>query len=111
MILMAVLLPAPFGPSKPNISPLPMVKETPFTASFLSKVLIRSITWTRVERPSFGVWIGPVLEKLRVVSSKVVSPSCFHIVDEYPQTYDILQQTNLDIRHRGESEQCAAHTV
>src|SRR3989442_13303186 len=98
MIFIVVLLPAPFGPSNPNISPLPMVKETPFTASFLSKVLTRSITWTIVERPSFGVWIGPVLEKLRVVSSKVVSPSYFHIVGEYPYTYDILQQANVDIR-------------
>src|SRR5690348_1120369 len=77
---MVVLLPAPFGPRSPKISPLPMVKETPLTASFLPKVLIRLVTSTTTDRPSFGRWIGPVLEKFRMESSTVFLLHCLPIV-------------------------------
>src|SRR5438094_4877688 len=41
---MVVDLPAPFGPRKPSTSPLPTSKETPSTASFAPKDLLRFST-------------------------------------------------------------------
>src|SRR5450759_109337 len=75
IILIVVLLPAPLGPSNPKISPLPMVKETPLTASCLPKVLTKFCTVTSTVRPSFGKWIGPVLLVLSTESCTKNAPS------------------------------------
>src|SRR4051794_24326533 len=45
-ILMVVDLPAPFGPRKPNSSPVPTVRSMPRTASTSSNVLTRPLTST-----------------------------------------------------------------
>src|SRR2546423_7513983 len=78
-MLIVVLLPAPLGPSSPKISPLPMVKETPFTASILSKFLTRLSTCTSAVRPSFGRWMGPLLVGYDVGCSTILTPCSFTI--------------------------------
>src|SRR2546423_4017093 len=78
-MLIVVLLPAPLGPSSPKISPLPMVKETPFTASILSKVLTRLSTCTSAGSPSFGRWMGPLLVGYDVDCSTIITPCSFTI--------------------------------
>src|SRR5712692_8955030 len=45
-IWMVVVLPAPFGPSRPRISPCRMSNETPSTAVKSPKRLVRFRTWT-----------------------------------------------------------------
>src|ERR1051326_7977088 len=70
IILMVVLLPAPLGPSRPKISPPPMVKDTPLTASCLSKVFFKLRTSTYTERPSVGWCSGPVVVTDSVDSCK-----------------------------------------
>src|SRR5439155_9253822 len=45
-ICMVVVLPAPFGPSMPRISPCRMANETPSTAVKSPKRLVRFRTWT-----------------------------------------------------------------
>src|SRR5699024_9045427 len=47
-ILMVVLLPAPFGPKNPKISPSDTVKLTPFTASSSLYCFFKSFTSTIV---------------------------------------------------------------
>src|SRR5438128_4745226 len=45
-IWIVVVLPAPFGPSRPRISPCRMANETPSTAVKSPKCLVRFRTWT-----------------------------------------------------------------
>src|SRR5262245_18184432 len=42
-----VVLPAPLGPSRPNVSPARISREMPRTASRLPKLRARSTNWTR----------------------------------------------------------------
>src|SRR3954465_9477741 len=54
---MVVLLPAPFGPRKPNTSPFSTVKETPLTATFGPKDFFKFRTfimkWGRENAANF----------------------------------------------------------
>jgi hypothetical protein len=49
IIRMVVDLPAPLGPRKPRISPLPTEKETPLTAFFGPNSFTRFSTWIMLD--------------------------------------------------------------
>ncbi len=54
---MVVLLPAPFGPMKPKISPLPMVKLRSSTAMKSPYRLVK-LTTSIMDRFSPPLWLG-----------------------------------------------------
>src|SRR4051794_2322994 len=63
IISSVVVLPAPFGPRMPNVSPCSTANETPATAWTLPKRLCTSstriaCTWREASGPSSPAWLG-----------------------------------------------------